>query len=438
MGRRHQCDSSRLSSSCASPIYALVDCNNFYASCERLFNPALNGKPVVVLSNNDGCIVARSNEAKALGIPMGAPFYKYRALLKRHQVAVFSSNYTLYGDLSQRVMASLRLLCPEVEVYSIDEAFLRLDSLAHCDLQKYAENMREKIYQWTGIPVSIGIAPTKTLAKLANRVAKSQTTTGVFDLRERQLQQTILQKCEVVDIWGIAHRTAAKLQRLGISTAQQLCDYPPKMIRQHLGVVVERIVLELNGIACLALEKTLPKKNIMASRSFGKPITSFADLAEAISHHTARACIKLRQQNSKAQAIYIFITTNQFRLSEPQYQNGKMLGLSTPTADTSRLIAIAKKGLREIFRPGYQYYKAGIMLMDIASDNIQQDLLLDNDMTNTKREKVMQVMDTLNTQFGTNTLFIAAEGMEPNWSMRIKNKSLHFTTNWQELARVLA
>ncbi|HVV67957.1 MAG TPA: Y-family DNA polymerase [Gammaproteobacteria bacterium] len=428
-----------MSSPSISPIYALVDCNNFYASCERLFNPALNQKPVVVLSNNDGCIVARSNEAKALGIPMGAPFYKYRILLKRHQVAVFSSNYTLYGDLSQRVMASLRMLCPEVEVYSIDEAFLRLDSLAHCDLQKFAENLREKIYQWTGIPVSIGIAPTKTLAKLANRIAKSQTITGVFDLREPQLQRTILQKCEVVDIWGIAHRTAAKLQRLGITTAQQLCDYPPKIIRQHFGVVVERIGLELKGIACLTLEKTLPKKNIIASRSFGKPITSYVDLAEAISHHTARACTKLRQQHSKAQAIYVFIATNPFRCSEPQYQNGKILGLPTPTADTSRLITVAKTALKEIFQPGFQYYRAGIMLMDIASSSIQQDLFL-NDMTNnsSKQEKVMQVMDMLNTQFGSKTLFIAAEGTEPNWVVRTNSRSPRFTTNWHELAKVLA
>ncbi len=423
----------------APSVYALVDCNNFYASCERIFNPALNHKPLVVLSNNDGCIVARSNEAKALGIAMGAPFYQLRALLQRHQVQVFSSNYTLYGDISQRVMTSLRLLCPEVEVYSIDEAFLRLDGFASGELPRYAESIREKIYTWIGIPVSIGIAPTKTLAKLANRTAKSQATSGICDLRDPRLQQSILQTFPVKDIWGIGSRTTAKLQRLGITTAQQLRDYCPKAIRRQFGVVVERIVLELQGIACLTLEKIQPKKNIIASRSFGKIITDYEDLAEAVSQHTARAAVKLRQQQSKAQGIYTFISTHPFYNSEPQYQNGKIQGLVAPTADSARLIQAAKSALKQIFRPGYRYYRAGIMLMDIVPMRCQQrDLFIDHSAIQVKREKLMQTMDQLNKQMGANTVFVAAQGVDNAWRMRADRRSPRFTTDWEELVRVIA
>ena len=421
------------------PVYALVDCNNFYASCERIFNPALNNKPLVVLSNNDGCIVARSNEAKALGITMGAPFYQLRALFQRHQVQVFSSNYTLYGDISQRVMASLRLLCPEVEVYSIDEAFLRFDGFAPGELQSYAENLREKIHTWVGIPVSIGIAPTKTLAKVANRIAKSQATSGICDLRNPRLQKSILQTFPIKDIWGIGSHTTAKLQQLGITTAQQLRDYCPKAIRQQFGVVVERIVLELRGFACLTLEKVLPKKNIISSRSFGKLITDYDDLAEAVSHHATRAAAKLRKQQSKAQGIYTFVSTNPFRNAEPQYQNGKIQGLVVPTADSSTLVKAAKNALKQIFRPGYQYYRAGIMLMDITSMECQQqDLFIDHSAIQLKREKLMQVMDQLNRQMGSNTVFLAAQGVDNAWKMRADRRSPRFTTDWGELVRVIA
>jgi len=424
----------------AAPIYALVDCNNFYASCERLFNPSLNRRPVVVLSNNDGCIVARSNEAKALGIPMGAPFYQYQRLLQKNQVAVFSSNYTLYGDLSQRVMASLRLLCPEVEVYSIDEAFLRLDSLRHQNLFTYAEQIRKTIDQWIGIPVSIGIAPTKTLAKLANRIAKKSTQTGVCDLHSPQLQEQALHDCALEDIWGISHRTAAKLQSRGITTALALRNTPAKNVRQYLGVVGERIVLELQGISCLAAEKIVPKKNIIASRSFGKPVTDYADLAEAISHHTARACARLREQKSKAQVIYTFIATNGFRKNDPQYQNGKMLGLDEPTMDTARLITLAKTALKQLFRPGYHYYRAGVILMDISQANMQQQDMWrhENDSAVLKREKLMQVMDELNDSLGAKTLCFAAEGITLAWAMRSDKRSPRYTTHWPELVDVTA
>ncbi len=426
-----------------SSSYFLVDCNNFYASCERLFNPSLRHKPVVVLSNNDGCIIARSNEAKALGIPMGAPFYQYREQIRRQGVAVFSSNYTLYGDISQRVMSTLHSFCKNVEVYSIDEAFLQFQDepweLEHC-----ARDLRQKIHTWVGIPVSIGIAPTKTLAKIANRVAKNQAATqGVFDLRDPQQQAIILRNCATKDIWGIGNRLAERLKPLGITTALHLRDYPTKMLRKHFGVMVERTALELKGIACLSLEMTKPRKNIIASRSFGRYVTEWNDLAAAISQYTARACTRLREQDSVAQGIQVFITTNPFQTQNPHYQNSKIQTLVSPTADTSLWIHAAKKALQAIYRPNYAYKKAGIMLLNIIPATMQQrDCFMEHTEStlreNTKRNQLMSLMDKLNAEQGSKTLFLAAEGVNLSWTMRSGLKSDRFTTDWQELAQVIA
>lgn len=416
------------------PIFALVDCNNFYASCERLFKPELENKAVVVLSNNDGCIIARSNQAKALGIPMGAPFFKYKALCERHQVAVFSSNYQLYGDMSQRVMQSLQTFCPDMEIYSIDEAFLFLDKFRHLNLMEYAHQIRQKIKMWTGIPISIGIGPSKTLAKLANRIAKAQNR-GVCDLSDKAAQQQALENCAVGDIWGIGHRLTEKLNRLGIKTAQQLCDYNPKILRTHFGVIMERTLLELKGISCIAQEEVKPKQSIISSRSFGKAVTEFEELSEAISNFVVRACQKLRQQNSHAQAVHVFIRTGLFNQNQPQYQNGITCGLAMPSADSCFIIHAAKQGLKKIYKPGYRYQKAGIVLLDIVPPlQVQQDLFLSR--THEKRAKIMQILDKINDNWGSNTLFLGAQGPQRHWTTRCDRQSGLHTTNWQQLVKV--
>jgi DNA polymerase V len=289
--------------------FALIDCNNFYVSCERVFDPTLEKRPVVVLSNNDGCIIARSNEAKALGIPMGAPLFQYRSLCQQHQVKILSSNYALYADMSQRVMAILGQFCPDMEVYSIDEAFLKFNNFNYFNLKIYTQNIQEKIKQWTGVPVSIGLGPTKTLAKVANYQAKKSGT--MYDLCDLALIPLLLNRIPVNEIWGIDRRLTEQLNHRGIQTADQLRCANPKLIRKWFSVVVERIVMELNGVSCLDLESVQPKKQIMSSRSFGKPVTGLEELNAAISTYTARAAIKLREQHSKAQSIYVFIQTNQ-------------------------------------------------------------------------------------------------------------------------------
>ena len=416
-------------------IFALVDCNNFYASCERVFNPALQKRPVVVLSNNDGCIIARSNEAKALGIPMGAPYYQNKELMKKNGVVVFSSNYQFYGDMSLRVMDSLRLFVPDMEVYSIDEAFLRLDSFAHHDLFDMAVTIRTKLHQWTGIPTSLGIAPTKTLAKIANRYAKKNTQTGVFDMRDPQLQSHIMSNLPVEELWGISHRWGKKLRALGIQTALQLRDSDPKFIRKNFSLVGERIVHELRGLSCLDLEEVRPKKNIMSSKSFGKPITEQQQIEEALANYTARACEKLRGQHSKAQGISVFIKTNRFKQSEPQYYNAATLGFEHPTSDTAYILQSGKKLLNILYRKGYRYKKCGIMLLDIVPDHYHQDHLFVAQDT-AKADHLMKVLDLVNQSMGPGTVFHAAQGIKRDWQMRKDNRSPRYTTKWNELARV--
>lgn len=416
-------------------IFALVDCNNFYASCERVFDPGLRHRPVVVLSNNDGCIVARSNEAKALGIPMGAPYYQYKPLIQKHGVAVFSSNYQFYGDMSHRVMESMRMFVPDMEVYSIDEAFLRLDGFCSRDLNEYARQMRHKVGMWTGIPISIGIAPTKTLAKIANHYAKKHTTSGVYDMREIDRQETIMQTLPVEELWGISHRWGKKLRQHGITTALQLRDADPKFIRKHFSVVGERIVHELRGFSCLDLEEIQPKKNIMSSKSFGKVVTDRDQVEEALSNYAARACEKLRKQHSKAQGIYVFLRTNRFRQQDAQYHNGVTLGFTVPTSDTGLVIAAARYCMRRIFRQGFRYHKCGLMLMDLIPETQKQEHLFAA-IDTSKRDHLMQVLDTVNRQMGPGTLFHAAQGTKRDWQMRCDNRSKRYTTKWHELAQV--
>lgn len=416
-------------------IFALVDCNNFYASCERVFNPRLKDRPIAVLSNNDGCIVARSNEVKALGIPMGVPFFKQKTIIKKHNVAVFSSNYQLYGDMSQRVMDSLRLFCPDMEVYSIDEAFLRLDYMKHRDLNDYCKIIRAKVLQWTGIPVSIGIGPTKVLAKVANHVAKKKTDDGVFDIRSREAQDEILKNLEVKKLWGIARRSAEKLAALGIHKASDLRDASPPIIRKRLSVVGERLLRELKGQSCIDLEDIQPKKNIMSSKSFGVPQTTKDSMAEAVANYAARACEKLRRQKSRAQAVYVFVQTNNFKETDKQYSNSISCTLAIPTSDTRIIIAVAKHCLAKIFRSGFRYKKAGIMLLDLIPASLAQGNLFAN-ADHHLSDHLMKTMDQINDCHGPDTLFIGAQGVTKAWKMRCGQRSPRYTTQWDEILRV--
>lgn len=416
-------------------MYALVDCNNFYASCERVFQPRLEGRPIVVLSNNDGCVIARSNEAKALGIPMGAPYFEWRKICEKNNVKVFSSNYELYGDMSERVMSTLGSLCPDIEIYSIDEAFLLFDGFQwKNDLTQFALQIKKTVQQWTGIPVSIGFAQTKTLAKIANKIAKKETKTGVFDLSDEALQEKILSTYPTEDIWGIASRSAIKLAKLNIHTALELRNADPKWLRKHFSVVMERMVLELRGTPCMPLESVQPKKQIMSSRSFGKLVTNLADLEEAISSYTARACIKLRNQKSYAQGIYVFIHTSIFRENEPQYANSFCYYFPEACDDTGYMIHVAKQCLRKLYREGYRYHKAGVMLLDLLPNYVKQLSLFNPE--DVRKQKLIKTVDKINQLLGNNTIFYCSEGIKKTWQIKRAYKSPCYTTRLKELLRV--
>ena len=419
-----------------SKSFALVDCNNFYVSCERVFDPSLINKPVVVLSNNDGCIISRSNEAKLLNIPMGAPLHLYKNIINSNKVKVYSSNYPLYGDMSNRVMTSLMELGSELEIYSIDEAFLKINEQDHSDIEYDILQMRKNILTWTGIPVSIGLGPTKTLAKIANSIAK-KSQSGVFNLDTEDKQIRILKNINVEEIWGISRRWGSKLRMIGIGTALELRNVSANRIRQYLGVVVQRIVYELRGISCLDLDKILPKKNIMCSRSFGNPVNSKATIKDFITEYSIRAAEKARQQNSRAQGIYIFLRTNRFK-KEKQYNSGIMFGLNFPCCDTSVIIKLALKAIDQIYQPGYSYHKAGIMMLDLIPSDIHQKDLFQNTNYSLSDER-MKVIDFLNKKFGSG---IIAHGKvrskdKNKWKSRSFYLSPRYTTQWDELPHVI-
>jgi len=419
----------------AKPIFVLADCNNFYVSCERVFNPFLNNKPVVVLSNNDGCVVSRSNEAKLLGIPMGAPYYKYKQTIDENDVAVFSSNYQLYGDMSERVMESLKIMAPSLEIYSIDEAFIRLKEIRETDIFNKILNTKKKIFKWTGIPVSFGIAHTKTLSKIANQIAKKHTGAGVFDIRKESICDEIIKEMPVEDIWGISTNWGKRLRLIGVSTVFELKKSNPGFIRKHLGVVLERIVYELNGISCLGLEGESPKKNIMSSKSFGKPIHDLFDIEEALSSYTSRACEKLRAQRSKCRGIYVFIKTNSFQQNKPQYRNGLSYEFDLPTSDTRIIVSKAKRLMQIIYKEGFSFHKCGIMLLDLVPEDYKQaHFFADNDSA--AQDEFMVLVDDLNKSMGPKTLFYLSQGINKGWQMRCSRRSKRYTTNWSEILEV--
>lgn len=420
-------------------MFALVDCNNFYASCERLFRPDLEGRPVVVLSNNDGCIVARSREAKALGIKMGVPIHKIRDLVRQHHIVVFSSNYALYGDLSARVMTTLEALAPAVEVYSIDEAFLDVTGLSrHHSLTDFGQHVRDTIDRCVGLPVCVGIAPSKTLAKLANHAAKTYPKTGgVVDLSDPARQRRLLKLVPVDEVWGVGRRLTEQLAQLNIHTALDLADADPKWLRKQFSVVLERTVQELNGIACMKLEHHPPaKQQIISSRSFSRPITALDEMRAAIATYLSRAMEKLRGERQTALSLQVFIRTSPFREQDPQYSNAATGQLTEPTADTRRIQALAMSLLDRIWQPGYRYAKAGVMLSDFYRDGAFQPELLDSTETDrSKSEALMDVLDEIN-ESGLGKIWLARQGAQRGWAMKRDHLSPSYTTRWRDLKTV--
>jgi DNA polymerase V len=417
-------------------MFALVDCNNFYVSCERVFNPALNGKPVIVLSNNDGCVISRSNEAKTLGIKMGEPAFKIAGFLERNQVAVFSSNYCLYGDLSKRVMQTLSEFTPELEIYSIDEAFLDLTGITK-DLNGYAQLIHDTVLQNTGMPVSIGVAPTKTLAKTANYFAKKRPKNqGIMILDSPDKIATALQQFVIDEIWGIGRQYAAMLERIEVRTAADFVKLPDPWIRQKMTVVGLRIKKELEGISCIAME-AIPqaKKAICTSRSFGNNQRELEPLQEAVATFANQCAVKLRRQKTCANQLLVFIHTNGFNPNEPQYAQNFVCKLPTSTNSSIVLIKYALASLKAIYREGFNYKKAGVMVFDLVPNEQAQGSLFDQTDYD-KHTAVMQVFDRVNSKYGTNTLKLATQGSGVRWKLRQEKLSPCYTTRWDDIIKV--
>lgn len=417
---------------------ALVDCNNFYVSCERMFNPRLEGKPVVVLSNNDGCAVARSNEVKALGIKMGEPWFKMEKIARQHGIIAYSSNYTLYGDLSSRVMSILSNFSPKQEIYSIDECFLDLDGFDPKTLMVFGQTIRQAVKRNVGIPVCVGIADTKTLAKLANHCAKKGLAgkDGVCDfgtLNEEQRRE-LFAGIPVNEVWGVGFRITARLLDMNITTVEDLRAANLKMIRSQFSVVLERTVRELNGVSCIELEEAgTPRQQIMVSRSFGQTVTTLDDLSESVAYFTTRAAEKLRHDGSVAASLCVYIRTNPFKEGEPQYQRSIIVPFNQPTDDTSRLVKAARVGLKEIYRNGYHYKKSGVLLMGLQPKGSVQANLFDDPDRQSRSDHRMRVMDAINRKMGQGCLTLAASGIRQRWAMRRERKSPNYTTDWNEL-----
>jgi DNA polymerase V len=414
-------------------MFALADCNNFYVSCERIFNPALRRRPVVVLSNNDGCVIARSEEAKACGVKMGAPYFQIAPLVDMKDIAVFSSNYCLYGDMSSRVMEAFNLLAPEVENYSIDEAFLKLDGRPRNLIEK-GTRIKEKIYRWTGIPISIGIGPNKTLAKIANRFAKKKNL-GVFDLVNENVKDEVLRQMAVGDIWGIGYRSAKKLSEVGIQTAYDLRNMDGRWARKMLSVTGARIALELKGEVCLPLElMPPPKKSICCSRSFGQSVAPFEVLLEALYAYLNRATEKMRKQNLSANAVTVFLATNRFAHDE-QYSNSLTIELANPSNSTLELREWTRKALTKIFKAGYLYKKVGVILQGLQSEPLET-VRLHDEPGYLKDKKLMTALDAINTKFGRDTVRFGAERYREKWKMRSEMKSSRYTSDINEVLTI--
>ncbi len=415
---------------------ALIDANNFYVSCERLFRPDLRDKPVVVLSNNDGCIVSRSEEAKALGIGMAEPAFKVKDLLENNRVAVFSSNYALYGDLSQRMFGILQDFSPDLEYYSIDEAFANLQAESSAELEQLGRTIRSRIAQYIGIPVSIGIASTKTLAKVAAHHAKrSIKARGVLNLADSPYLDLALAKTPIAEVWGLGRKLSAKLLGYSYETALKLSKGKDDELRRLLNIVGMRTVYELRGTSCFPIEHDhRPRKTVIVSRSFGSPIYAIEDLASALSYHTIRAGEKLRRSKQVAGALTVYIRTNRFR-NEERYTGEITLPLSPKTDTTPELLAKALAGLSQIYAPGRRYHKAGVMLTDLSAAEALPLRLWESEAHERER-RLMHTIDEVNAKFGRDTVQFGVPEKEARWQMRTERCSPHYTSRWEELLTV--
>ena len=414
---------------------ALIDCNNFYASCERIFNPKLMRRPIVVLSNNDGCIITRSAEAKKLGIKMGEPYFKAKKIIDKNNVKVFSSNYSLYGDISQRVMETLARFAPDIEIYSIDEAFLGLNGFENYELSTYCSYIRRTIKQWVGIPISVGVSSTKTLSKIANNLAKkNKEYEGVCILKSWFHINEALKLTPIEDVWGIGARLSAFLKEYNINTAYNFIQLDKGWVRKNMGVVGEKTFLELCGVSCIELD-LIPsdKKSCCVSRSFCKPIEKIYDLEESISTYGTRVSEKIREEGLVAESMSIFVLTNHFNRREKQYSNSIKLHLPFPTNNSIKIVKRSLEGIRKIYRPGYKYKKAGIILYGLSRQNVTKGLL---DYDREASDSIMQTIDKINNRYGGETIKIASEGIKKIWKMKRENVSPCYTTRFDELVEV--
>ncbi|HNT52138.1 MAG TPA: Y-family DNA polymerase [Candidatus Syntrophosphaera sp.] len=417
-------------------IVALVDCNNFYVSCERVFDPSLEGKPVAVLSNNDGCIVSRSNEIKALQIPMGAPGFKHEALIRKHGGTLLSSNYALYGDMSARVMEVLARFSPELEIYSIDEAFLGLAGFRVRDLEEYGRKIRATVRKWTGIPVSVGISRTKTLAKIANHYAKRYSGyRGCLVLLDDERIAKALSRTPVAEIWGIGGQYDKFLRQNGIVNAWQLREASEKFIDHYMTSIGHKTVLELQGFGCIDLDEApAPKKSVVCSKSFSRQVSDLTELEEAVSTYITRAAEKMRAQHSVAGHMMVFLNTNRFK-EGPQYNNSAQSSLAVPSAYTPDLIKAGLELLRDVYLPGFEYKKAGVMFAHLMDEGDVPLNLIESSYLDDSRKALIEAVDSLNRRCGRDTVFYASCGVGKKWEMKRAKLSPCYTTRWSDLPR---
>jgi len=418
-------------------MFALIDCNNFYASCERVFQPKLRKQPIVVLSNNDGCVVARSNEAKALGVPMGAPAFEFKDLFEKNNIHVFSSNYALYGDMSNRVMNLLSNISPDIEIYSIDEAFLKFKGFQeNFDLLSYGKQIKKTVTQGTGIPISVGFAPTKALAKVANKIAKkfpSQTeSVHLIDSEEKRIKA--LKWLPVEDIWGIGRQHSKRLKNEGINTAYDFTLMNKFWVQKNLSIVGLRLQNELQGIPCLDLETPADKKNIATTRSFDANYTDYELIKERVSTFAVACATKLRKQKSCCNALMVFIHTNRHRKDLPQYSRNIVLKLPYPTNSNIELAKFALQGLDKIFKKGFAYKKAGVIVMDFTPENTEQIMLFEN--SNPKHKLLMNTIDKINDAIGTTKIKLGSQDIKKTWKMRQEKLTPHYTTKISEVIKI--
>lgn len=417
-------------------MFALVDCNNFYASCQRAFEPHLRNKPVVILSNNDGCVIARSNEAKALGIPMGAPAFEYKELFEKNNVFVYSSNYALYGDMSSRVMNILARYSPEIEIFSIDEAFLKFKGFEYFNLEEIGLDMQKTVTKGTGIPVSIGFAPTKAPAKVANKIAKKypERTQSVYMIDNDEKRIKALKWTKIEDVWGIGRKYAKRLQAINITNAYQFTQLPDQWVRKEMAVVGLRLKHELEGKPSLDLEQPKSKQMIATTRSFEKSMTKFDDISERVATFTTSCAEKLRKQNSHCNMIMVFVQTNYFRKDQPQYSRNIVIKTDFPTNSTIKLNHYAQIGLKAIYKEGYHYKKAGVVVMGLTPNNETQMSLFNS--SNPKHQPLMSVIDKMNKSYGTNKVKFGNQSLGRQWKMKQEKLSNCFTTKLKEVITV--